>query len=298
MQGKYYVVGHKNPDTDSICSAIALAYLKNQTEDGTYSAKRAGQINEETEFVLSYFGMNPPGYMPDVGSQVKDMEIRKTIGMSKDISVRKVWEYMRENQVMTVAVTNEENELEGVISMSDISNSLMVQNATALSEAKTPFKHIAETLDGEIIVGDADSCFTKGKVFIGAGNADVVKKYMVPGDLVILGNRAEDHLNAIELGAGCLVIAFGAEISPAIQNYAKEKGCVIIRTPHDSYAIAQMIEQSIPARAIMVSEGLVTFHMDDFTDKVKVIMGKTEFETSQSLIRMINMWEQYPEEIY
>lgn len=274
MQEKYYVIGHKNPDTDSICSAIALAYLKNQTEEGKYSAKRAGQINEETEFVLKYFGINPPGYMPDVGSQVKDMEIRKTTGMSKEISVRKLWEFMRENQVMTVAITDEENNLEGVISMSDISNSLMVQNATALSDAKTPYKHIAETLDGEIIAGDADSCFTKGKVFIGAGNADVVSKYMEPGDLVILGNRAEDHLNAIEVGAGCLVIAFGAEISPAIQNYAKEKGCVIIRTPLDSYAIAQMIEQSIPAGAIMVSENLVTFHMDDFTEKIRITMGK------------------------
>ncbi len=274
MQDKYYVVGHKNPDTDSICSAIALAYLKNQTEEGIYSPKRAGQINEETEFVLNYFGVNTPGYMPDVGSQVKDMEIRKSKGMSKDISVRKVWEYMRENQTMTVAVVDDENHLEGVISMSDISNSLMVQNATALSEAKTPFKHIAETLDGEIIVGDADACFTKGKVFIGAGNADVVRKYLVPGDLVILGNRAEDHLNAIEQGAGCIVIAFGAEISPAIKNYAEEKGCVIIRTPHDSYAIAQLIEQSIPAGAIMVSENLLTFHMDDFTDKIKVTMGK------------------------
>ena len=274
MQEKYYVIGHKNPDTDSICSAIALAYLKNQTEEGTYSPKRAGQINEETEFVLNYFHMNPPGYMPDVGSQVKDMEIRQSPGMSKEISVRKVWEFMRENQIMTVAITDEENRLEGVISMSDISNSLMVQNATALSEAKTPFKHIAETLDGEIIVGDAEACFSKGKVFIGAGNADVVKQYLDPGDLVILGNRAEDHLNAIELGAGCIVIAFHAEISPAIQSYAKEKGCVIIRTPHDSYAIAQMIEQSIPAGAIMVSENLVTFHRDDFTEKVKVIMGK------------------------
>lgn len=274
MQEKYYVIGHKNPDTDSICSAIALAYLKNQTEDGTYVAKRAGQINEETEFVLRYFEKNPPSYMPDVGSQVKDMEIRRLEGMSGDISVRKVWEYMNENQAKTLAITDSDNNLEGVISMSDITNSRMIHNPKTLSEAKTPFKHIAETLDGEIVVGDKEAFFSEGKVFIGAGNPDVVKKYIEKNDLVILGNRAEDHLNAIEMGAGCIVIAFDAEISPAIKNYAAQKNCVVISTPHDSYAIAQMIEQSIPAKAIMVSEGLVTFHMDEFTDKIRGIMGK------------------------
>ncbi len=275
MKEKYYVIGHKNPDTDSICSAIALAYLKNQTEEGEYSAKRAGQINEETEFVLDYFKKNPPGYLPDVGTQAKDMEIRKVPGMPKEMSVRKAWEYMRDNQEMTLALTDDDNNLEGVISMSDISNSLMEHNPKALSEAKTPYRLIEETLDGEIIVGDKDACFEKGKVFIGAGNADVVGKYIEPNDLVILGNRAEDHLNAIELGAGCIVIAINAEISPAIKSYAKEKGCVIIRTPHDSYAIAQLIEQSIPASAIMVCENIITFHRDDFTDKIKSTMAKT-----------------------
>ena len=274
MQEKYYVIGHKNPDTDSICSAIALAYLKNQTEDGMYVAKRAGQINEETEFVLRYFEKNPPSYMPDVGSQVKDMEIRKIPGMSGDISVRKAWEYMHENQAKTLAITDEDNHVAGVISMSDITNSRMIHNPRTLSEAKTPYKHIAETLDGRIVVGDEDACFSEGKVFIGAGNSDLVKKYIEKNDLVILGNRAEDHLNAVEMGAGCIIIAFSAEISPAIQSYAKEKNCVVISTPHDSYAIAQMIEQSIPVKAIMVSDGLLMFHMDEFTDKIRVIMGK------------------------
>lgn len=277
MQGKQrsYVIGHKNPDTDSICSAMALAYLKNKTEEGKFVAKRAGQINEETEFVLKYFHKNPPGYLPDVGSQVKDMEIRRLPGMSKEISVRKAWEFMKENQAITLPMTDADNNLEGVISMSDITNSMMHHNPRALSQANTPFKSIAETLDGEIIVGNENACFTEGKVFIGAGNADIVSKYIDPHDLVILGNRTEDHLNAIEMGASCIVIAFSAEISPAIKNYAKEKGCVIISTPYDSFAIAKMIEQSIPVRALMVSENIFTFHADDFTDKIKGTMGKT-----------------------
>lgn len=275
MQNRNYIIGHKNPDTDSICSAIALAYLKNKTEAGKFIAKRAGQINEETEYVLKYFHMHTPGYMPNVGTQVKDMEIRHLPGMSKEISVKEAWEFMQKNNAITLPMTDAENNLEGIISMSDITNNMMRHNSTSLSHAKTPFKHIAETLDGEILVGDETAVFQKGKVLIGAFNPSLVKKFIEPGDLVILGDRPEDHLNAVDMQASCMVIGMDVPVSEAIQSYAREKGTVIITTPHDSFAIARLIEQSIPVRALMVSENLITFHMDDFTDKIKLVMGKT-----------------------
>lgn len=275
MQKRNYIIGHKNPDTDSICSAIALAYLKNQTEEGKFIAKRAGQINEETEYVLKYFKANPPGYMPNVGTQVKDMEIRHLPGMSKEISVKEAWEFMQENTAITLPMTDEENNLEGIISMSDITNNMMRHNPTSLSEANTPFKHIAETLDGKILVGDEKAVFCKGKVLVGAANPHLVKKHIEPGDLIILGDRPEDQLNAVEMQASCIVVGMDMPVSDAIQIYAREKGTVIITTPHDSFAIARLIEQSIPVRALMVSENLITFDMDDFTDEIKTVMGKT-----------------------
>lgn len=274
MQKINYIIGHKNPDTDSICSAIALAYLKNQTEKEKFSAQRAGQINEETEYVLKYFDVHTPEYMPNVGTQVKDMEIRHLPGMSKEISVKEAWEFMQKNNANTLPMTDKENNLEGIISMSDITNNMMRHNPTSLSNAKTPFKHIAETLSGKILVGDENAVFQKGKVLIGAANPFLVKKYIEQGDLVILGDRPEDHLNAIEMQAGCIVIGMDIPVSDAIRSYAKEKGTVIITTPHDSFAIARLIEQSIPVRAVMVSENLITFHMDDFTDTIKTVMGK------------------------
>lgn len=275
MQNRNYIVGHKNPDTDSICSAIALAYLKNQTEEGKFIAKRAGQINEETEYVLKYFNAHTPGYMPNVGTQVKDMEIRHLPGMSKEISVKEAWEFMQENNAITLPMTDEDNNLEGIISMSDITNNMMRHNPTSLSDAKTPFQHIADTLDGKILVGDKNGIFEKGKVLIGAANPNLVKKYIEPGDLVILGDRPEDHLNAVDMHASCMVIGMNVQVSEAIQSYAREKGTVIITTPYDSFAIARLIEQSIPVRALMVSDNLITFHMDDFTDTIKSVMGKT-----------------------
>lgn len=275
MPERNYVIGHKNPDTDSICSAIALAYLKSQTEEGQFIAKRAGQINEETEYVLKFFHAHTPGYMPNVGTQVKDMEIRQLPGMSKEISVKDAWEFMQKNNAITLPLTDEKNNLEGVISMSDITNNMMRHNPTSLSDAKTPFQHIAETLDGKMLVGDDNAVFHKGKVLIGAFNPTLVKKYIEPGDLVILGDRPEDHLNAVNMQAGCMVIGMNVPVSEVIQSYAREKGTVIITTPHDSFAIARLIEQSIPVRALMVSENLITFNMDDFTDKIKTVMGKT-----------------------
>lgn len=277
MKRKTYILGHKNPDTDSICSAIALSYLKNKVEKGNFVAKRAGQMNEETEFVLKYFHIQPPAYLPDVGTQVKDMEIRQLPGASKEISVRKAWEMMQGQQAVTLPLTDEKNRLEGIITVGDITSNMMNQNPRALSEAATPFINIAETLDGKIVVGDPKSCFTDGKVFIGAANPDLVKKYIEPHDLIILGNRAEDHLCAVEMRASCIVVGLNAEVSPVIRRYAEEMGCVIISSPHDTFSIARMIPQSIPARALMLSEKLITFRMEDFTDKIRVIMGQNRF---------------------
>ncbi|HCT91817.1 MAG TPA: inorganic diphosphatase [Lachnospiraceae bacterium] len=274
---KIYILGHKNPDTDSICSAIALAYLKNRAGEELYVPKRAGQMNEETEYVLRHFKVQPPAYLPDVGTQIKDMEIRRMPGASKDISVREAWEMMQERQAVTLPLTDDQGNLEGIVTVGDITTSMMNQNPKSLSEAKTPFAHIARTLNGEIEVGDKEACFEQGKVFIGAANPDLMRQYIEKGDLIILGNRAEDHLCAVEMGASCIVVGLNAQVSPVIRRYAEEMGCVIIRTPYDTYTITRMIALSMPVRALMLSEGLVTFHTLDFTDKIRGIMGQYRF---------------------
>ena len=274
---KIYILGHKNPDTDSICSAIALAYLKNCLGKEQYVPKRAGQMNEETEYVLHYFQVQPPAYLPDVGTQIKDMEIRRLPGVSKEISVREAWELMQEREAVTLAVTDDKKRLEGIVTVGDITTSMMNQDPRSLSEARTPFGHIARTLNGEIEVGEPTSVIEKGKIFIGAANPDLMRKFIEPGDLIILGNRAEDHLCAVEMGASCIVVGLNAQVSPVIRRYAEEMGCVIIKTPHETYTTARMIALSMPVRALMLSEGLVTFHTLDFTDKIRGVMGQYRF---------------------
>ena len=117
---KVYVIGHKNPDTDSICSAIAYADIKNRTTKGTYVAKRAGQINEETEFVLKYFHVPAPGYLPDVGTQVKDMDIRLSPEANKSMSLKNAWDLMQENSIVSLPIREKDGTLEGLITIGDI----------------------------------------------------------------------------------------------------------------------------------------------------------------------------------
>ena len=273
---KIYVIGHKNPDTDSICSAIAYADIKNRTEENpVYEAKRAGQINEETLYVLKRFQMNTPGYMPNVGTRVKDMDVRKVGGVDSKISLKKAWTLMRNENVFTLPILNQNQELEGLITTNDITESYMdVYNNAALSEARTPYRNILETVDGTMIVGNEHAHFTDGKVLIAASSPEVMEQSVEQNDLVILGNRYEAQLCAIEMGASCIIVCMGVPISKTIRRLAEERECFVISSPHDTYTVARLINQSMPIEYFMKRNDLTTFHLADKTEDIKGVMGK------------------------
>lgn len=274
---KIYVIGHKNPDTDSICSAIAYAYLKNRMDDKEYVAKRAGQINEETQFVLNYFGMEVPEYVNDIGTQVKDIEIRETEGVSREISLKRAWNLMKELNVVTLPITKH-GRLEGLITTEDIAEAYMdVRDSKILSTAHTAYKNIVDTVDGSMICGNIDAYYTKGKVLIAAANPDLMENYIEQGDLVILGNRYESQLCAIEMNAGCIVVCEGANVSMTIQKMAQEHDCTIISSPHDTYTVARLINQSMPISYFMSRENLIKFRTDAFTEEIKSVMAKKRY---------------------
>lgn len=276
---RIYVIGHKNPDTDSICSAIAYADLKNRLEDDTYVAKRAGQINEETEYVLKYFHMESPGYMPDVGTQVRDMELHKTPGAEKNMSVKRAWEMMGEYNAVTLPITTSDGELEGLITTEDIAMSYIdAYDNTILSQARTQYRSIADTLDGEVLVGNEHGYFVEGKVWIGVARPGTMETIFEENDLVILGDRSEDHLCAIEANVSCIVVCLGAKVSATIQKLAAENDVVVISTPYDSFTVARLIHQSIPIKHLMRSENLIVFSNRDYTDKIKDIMTQTRHQ--------------------
>jgi len=275
-QRTIYVIGHKNPDTDSICSAIAYADIKNRTTKGRYAAKRAGQLNEETEYVLKRFGVERPGYISDVGTQVKDMEIRKTPGADRNISLKDAWQIMKENNAVTLPITNEEDELEGIITNGDIAKSYMeAHDNSSLSKARTPYQSIADTVDGTIVTGNPHGCFTKGKVVIGAAHPDKMETYLEKDDLVILGDRKEDHQCAVQQNASCIIVCIGGEVSEDVLAAAAANECVIITTKLDTFTVARLVNQSMPVKHIMIKEDLITFRTDQFTDSIRNVMATT-----------------------
>lgn len=272
---KVWVVGHKNPDTDSICAAIAYANLKNQTDGNRYEAKRAGELNEETKYVLDTFEVKSPGLITDVGAQVKDIEIRKTPGVSGKISLKRAWEMMKEQNVVTLPVTDKENNLEGLIITGDIATSYMdVYDNSILSRAKTQYQNIVDTLDGTMLCGNEHAYFMKGKVVVGSANPETMEQFLEDDDLVIMGNRYDAQICALESNASCIVIAGSPQVPKTIVKMAEEKHCVLITTDYDTYTAARLINQSMPIKFFMRREQLVTFETEEYIDEVREIMSK------------------------
>lgn len=272
---KVWVVGHKNPDTDSICAAIAYANLKNQTDEKKYEPKRAGELNEETKYVLKTFGMKAPKLITDVGAQVKDIEIRRTAGVSGKISLKKAWEMMKEQNVVTLPITDAENNLEGLIITGDIATSYMdVYDKYILSRAKTQYQNIKETLDGTILCGNEHGYFSKGKVVVGTANPEIMEEFLDDDDLVILGNRYDSQICALEANASCIIITGAPKVSKTIIKMAEEKDCVLITTEYDTYTTARLINQSMPVKFFMRRDNLITFDTEEYIDDVKEIMSK------------------------
>lgn len=274
-QERIFVIGHKNPDTDSICAAISYAYLKNQLGEREYVPKRAGAISEETRYVLDYFKAEDPELITDVGAQLKDISIRKTTGVSSQISLKKAWETMKKLDVVTLPVTNRLGKLEGIIVTKDIATSYMdVYDSHVLSKARTQYKNIAETLDGKIVSGNEHAYFMRGKVVIGASDIDYMVEFVESDDLVILGSRKEAQIRALEANASCLIIGCGFDVDEDVIAMARKKDCVVITTAYDSFSIARLINQSMPIKEFMTKDNIVTFDIDDYVDDVKETMSK------------------------
>ena len=274
LKRKTTVIGHRNPDTDSICSAICYANLKRLVTGDEYIPGRAGHVNGETQFVLDYFGVEQPKLVEDVRTQVKDIEIRKTKGVAGSISLKMAWKIMQENNVVTIPSVREDGALEGLITVGDITKTYMnIYDSSILSKANTQYSNIIETLEADLIVGDENAYFDRGKVLVAAANPDLMEFYIEPHDLVILGNRYESQLCAIEMGADCIIVCEGAGVSRTIKKIAQDRGTTVIATTYDTYTVARLINQSMPISYFMTREHLITFDSDDYIDEIKEVMA-------------------------
>lgn len=279
-ENNIWVVGHKNPDTDSICAAITYSYLKNSEKSDEsnkvlYIPKRAGEINAETAFVLNYFKADEPELITDVGTQVRDINIRKTEGVSSHISMKKAWEMMKILKVVTLPVVSAKNKLEGLIVTGDIAKSYMdVYDNSILSIARTQYRNIMETLEGKIVTGNEHGYFVKGKVVVGVGTAEVLENCIEDDDLVIIGDREENQLLCIDSNCSCLIVTNNYEISQKVIEAAEQRDVVIISTPYDTFTVARLINQSMPIKFFMTKNDIIFFNQDDYVDDVRDTVAK------------------------
>ena len=273
---KVLVIGHKNPDTDSICSAIAYANLKNTLYDGGYKPARAGEINQETRYVLERFGLEIPKLHEDVSALVEDIDIRSVKGAAETDTVHSALVRMRDEQVSTLPVVSADGGLLGLVTTNHLAVSSMDATSETLANASTPLENILRTLNGALLTGSLEGAVVKGKIVLGSGSPELIETQISPGDVVICGNRFDAQITAIEMNAACIVLCSETPPAKTILRLAEEHGIAVIQTPLDTFTVACTINQSAPIAWFMY-RNLVTLKLSDPVEAAKEVMGRVRY---------------------
>lgn len=274
---KVNVIGHLHPDTDSICSAIAYAYLKNQVDKPIYEARRAGAVNRETAFALKHFGFEEPALITTVTPQIKDITISPIEAIDPEMSLFAAWNKMRDDQTSSLCITDADGELEGLIAVKDVASANMdIFDTKVLASAHTRYANILEVLRGEIVLGDPDDVIESGELRVGT-TPEMMEDIVSKGDIVLCTNRYETQQFAIECGAQLLVICCDASVSQRVVESAKRNNCAIITTPYDTYAAARLISMSVPVRAKMLpGDKVLRFSVNTSIDDAQKTMAASQ----------------------
>ncbi len=279
MNDKLYITGHRNPDSDSICAAIAYADLKKKL-GATAIPARLGDINRETEFILNYFHIPVPDYLETVKTQVSDLNLDPVIPISPNVSIKTAWMVMKKNNLKTLPVIDDGERLIGIVTISDITSKYMDTLETSIiSSSNTPLSNIVETLNARIVYGSQEIFIANGNVVAGAMAPDNLEQFLEGRDIVIVGNREDVQLKVIELGASCIIVTGGFRASDLVIKEAEKHGCIIISTPYDTYTSSRLLNQSLPIKHIMTTENLICFQIDDFVDEIKDKMLQTRYRS-------------------
>lgn len=277
MENKVYIFGHQNPDTDSICSSIAYADFKQQLNIDAIPV-RIGRINRETEFVLNYFGVEEPEYFPTAKTQVSNLQLDTSEAVSAETSLNDAWQIVKATNLKVLPVEDKEHKFCGLISVSDIANAYMdMPENNVLSLSHTPIENVVHTLKANVHSGTGKSFYGSGKTIVAAVTPDIMGTYMGKGDIVFVGNRKDNQIKAIELGAFCVVVTCGSEVDDEVIKAAQNNDCILLTTVYDTFTAARLLYQSIPVGFIMTSENINAFHVDDYVDTVKEKMLETRY---------------------
>ena len=269
-----YVCGHKNPDTDSICSAIAYAHLKRITEGINAIPVRLGPINRETKFVLDYFGIEEPIFIENVYTQVQDIKFDKPLIFKENTSMFEAWNAMMEKNIRTLAVVDDENKLIGIATVGDLAKAYL-SSAHELSKYRIPIENLLATLKGEILLRYLD--YIEGNILVAAMSKENVLKRIKEGDTLIVGDREDIQEAAIQKGVKALIITGNNQVSEKILDLAKKHEVTIIKVSPDTFDTVKLLNQSIPLSYVIKKEDIVSFRLTDYIDDVKEVMLKYRY---------------------
>jgi len=279
MRDKVYITGHRNPDSDSICAAVAYSEFKNKTQRINAIPIRLGEISRETQFILDYFGVEPPQLVQTVKPQIVDLEIDTVAPIASDISLKMAWSIMKKKNIKTLPVIYPNEKLAGIVSVSNLASSYLdIWDNYVLAKSKTKLNNILETLSAQIVYLSDENLELKGKVVVSMMEPND-RNLIEAEDICICGDREVVQEFVLECNARLMIITNNTTPSEKIIELATEKGCTIISTPYDSFTAARLIPQSIPIEYVMTKNNVITFSTNDFIEDIKDIMLETRYRS-------------------
>jgi manganese-dependent inorganic pyrophosphatase len=270
-----YITGHKHPDTDSIVSALAYTYLKNELNQKAIAC-RLGECNAETTYLLERFHTEPPLLLKDARNTLCDIDLEKPYSIDENASIFEAQEILSQKELHALAVTNQNQEVVGIVTMKDLSQIGMNDTALAIDLLKhTKVEAMAKTLQGKLVYSD-EQTHISGKVSIIALSAHGLKNYDVKDRIVILGDDPQAQKQLIEMGAGMLILVWAEYVKEDVIELAKKYHCPIIISSHGSMNTSRYLYFSSPVSLLMCKD-VVHFKADMLCEDAMNEMKKSRY---------------------
>ena len=270
-----YITGHRNPDTDSVVSAMAYAALKNALGDRQYQAARLGQLSDETQSVLDRFGFKPPKLISNVRTQVRDLDYDTPPTLSAGVTISRAWQTLQnDSHISAIPVANEDGTLYGMLSAGDIA-SYDVSSVRNAYVSEIPVYNLLSVIEGKVLnEGGKAIDSISGEVTVALPAARENLLFSDKDSIVVCGQQPDMIRRALELGVNCVIVC-QAEVSQELLDMDTET--CIITTPYDAYRTVRLICHALPVSRICKTQNLAYFHLDDYIDDVRDAVLKSRF---------------------
>jgi len=277
--GKYmstiYIIGHQNPDSDSICACIGYAELKKKLGVTNCIPCRIGPINAETEYILNYFKTEPPILIDNVKPQVSDMEYYPVEKISEDTTIKRAWEIIKEKGQTLLPISDEDGTFKGIVSVSDITQTyISLMDNDFLEKYDVPLKSVIDVLEARVLCGDEFIHDKVGKLFIYNNITWNDVPHIKPNDIIIVAGSISNVIESMEYQARNIFIvgSLADKNEEMLSQYASIKNKVLIKIDYDMLSVVRLISQCIPVGKIMKTERITFFYENEYIDEIKDIM--------------------------